>query len=337
MRAAVIRGHGGREVIRLENDFPEPAATGGWVKIRVRACSLNHHDIFSRRGMPGIRLDMPLITGSDIAGEIADVSDGVSGWRVGERVLIDPNPCPETNWKFIGEQLPGGRAEYCLVHHSQLLALPDEVSWEAAACLPLAFGTAYRMLVTIGRVRRGELVLILGASGGVGTACVLLCKLLGCEVIACAGSEDKLERLRGLGADHLVNYHARNFREAVIELTGKPRVMTGEGGVQVAVNATGGGTFKDTMRCLRKAGRLLSCGATAGFEEQIDVSYLWSYEHQILGSDGWSRSDLHTLLDHVAAGTLQPVIDRIMPLAEVQEAERLMEERAVFGKIVLSI
>ena len=335
MKAAVIRRHGGREVIGLERDYPEPTVKNGWVKLRVKACSLNHHDIFSRRGMPGITLDFPLITGSDIAGEIAEVPDDVTGWHRGDRVLVDPNPCKETDWKFLGEQVPGGRAEYCLVHHSQLIGIPAGVSTEVASCLPLAFGTAYRMMITIGQVKQGEIVLILGASGGVGTACVLLSKVVGCTVIACAGSDYKLHQLRAIGADHVINYRKRNFREAVIDITGKPRVMTGAGGVHVAMNATGGGTFKDTMACLRKGGRLVTCGATAGFEEQIDVRYLWSYEHRLLGSDGWTRQDLLALIDLVEQGRLHPVIDHTLPLEDVHEAERMMEDRELFGKVVL--
>jgi len=336
MRAAVIYEHGDRDVIMLEENYPEPVPSSGCVKIRVRACSLNYHDIFSRRGMPGITLPLPLIIGSDIAGEIVELGEGVTGWSPGDRVLVDPEPITEMDFKFIGEQFDGGRAEYCCIHSAQLVRIPESVSFEEAASLPLAYATAFRMLISRGRIQKGEKVLVLGASGGVGTGCVLLSKMMGCEVVACASSDEKLERLKEIGADHLINYKERNFREATWDIFGKP-AYTGGGGVDVAVNATGGKTWKDTIRCLGKGGRLLTCGATAGFEEEIDVRYIWTYEHDILGSDGWERQDLVTLLDYVAKSSLKPVIDKIMDLEEIHEAERLMEDREVFGKIVLRI
>jgi alcohol dehydrogenase len=336
MRAAVIYEHGDRNVIKLEENYAEPMPEPGYVKVRVRACALNYHDIFTRRGMPGITLPLPLIIGSDIAGEIVELGEGASGWSPGDRVLVDPEPLAETDFKFIGERLDGGRAEYCCVHTAHLVRIPDAVSFEDAASLPLAYATAFRMLITRGRIKKGEKVLILGASGGVGTACVLLSKMIGCEVSACSSNDEKLQRLKEIGADHQIDYEDRSFREAIWEIHGKPR-YTGGGGVDVAVNATGGKTWKDTIRCLGKGGRLLTCGATVGFEEEIDVRYIWTFEHEILGSDGWRRQDLLTLLDYVEQGALKPVISRVMSLDEIHEAERLLEEREVFGKIVIRI
>lgn len=335
MRAAVVREHGDRSQIVIENDYPKPTAKPGWVVLRVRATSLNFHDIFTRRGMPGIRIPMPIIIGSDIAGEIDEIGEGVEGWSKGDRVLVDPLPIEGCDFKFIGEQFDGGRAEYCAVHQDQLIKLPDSVSFEAAASLPLAYATAYRMMLTRGNLQAGEKVLILGASGGVGTCCVLLAKLMGAEVIACASSADKIEQLRGIGADHVVNYREVNFREAVHEIVGKPRVM-GTGGVQMAVNFTGGKTWKDTLRCVAMGGRMVTCGATAGFDEEVDVRYVWTFEQSIIGSDGWKRHELCALLDMVADGRLQPVIDRVLPLDDIHEAERLLEDREVFGKVVVT-
>ncbi|HSN71646.1 MAG TPA: alcohol dehydrogenase catalytic domain-containing protein [Steroidobacteraceae bacterium] len=242
MRAAVVYEHGDIDTIVLESTYPRPTVRPGWVVLRVRATSLNFHDIFSRRGMPGIKLPLPVIIGSDIAGEVADVGEGVEGWSVGDRVLVDPMPNEGTEFKFIGEQFDGGRAEYCAVHASQLVRLPPDVSFEEAASIPLAYATAYRMMNTRGRVKTGETVLVLGASGGVGTACVLLAKLAGASVIACAGSDEKGQRLKEIGADHVVNYRQSNMRDAVWEIVGKPRVL-GTGGVDVAVNFTGGKTW----------------------------------------------------------------------------------------------
>lgn len=331
MRAAVVYEHGPRHKIVFERNYREPPLKADWVRLRVRACSVNYHDIFSRRGMPGIKLPLPLIIGSDIAGEVVELGPEASGVSVGDRVLVDPVLPP---FGMIGERYDGGRAELCAAHPTQLIPIPDDLTFEVAASIPLAYATAHRMMVTRARVTRDDLVLILGASGGVGTACVLLAKLAGATVIACANSADKLHRLRELGADHLINYVEQDMREAVWEIAGKPRV-TGTGGVDLVVNCTGRGTWIDSTRCMRVGARLVTCGATAGFAEQIDIRYIWTFEHNVLGSNGWRRADITVLIEHAAGGTLRPVIDRVMPLDEVHEAERLMEDREVFGKIVL--
>jgi len=299
--------------------------------VAVKATSLNYHDLFSRRGMPGIRLPLPLIIGSDIAGEVVELGADVDAALHGQRVLIDPLLMSHG---MIGERWDGGRAEYCAAHASQLVPIPDNVSFEVAASIPLAYATAHRMMVTRGRVSADDTVLVMGASGGVGTACVLLAKAAGAKVISCASSEEKLNRLAELGSDHGINYIEQDMREAVWDLVGKPRI-SGEGGVDLLINSTGGGTWKDSVRCMRRSGRLVTCGATAGFDEEVDVRYVWTYEHDLMGSNGWRRSDIEALLEQAATGALLPVIDKVMPLSEVHEAERLMEERALFGKIVL--
>lgn len=335
MRAAVIREHGGLDRIRIEDDYPRPTAGPGWVLLRVRACALNYHDIFTRRSMPGIKVPLPIVVGSDIAGEIAEVGDGVQGWRVGDRVLVDPLPSEHTGGRMVGEMYDGGRAEYCLAHASQLVGLPPGVSFEVAASIPLAYATAHRMMVTQGGVREGETVLILGASGGVGTACVMLARRAGARVIACAGSDDKAERLSALGAGHVIHYRRENVMAAVHALCGKPRIA-GTGGVDMVVNYTGGGSWHESIRCLKVGGRLLTCGATAGYDEKIDVRYVWTFELKLIGSNGWRRSDILALLEMARSGALVPVVDRVMPLDEVREAERLLEDREVFGKVVVA-
>ena len=331
MRAAVVREHGEIENILIEDDFPEPDLEPGWARIAVKATPLNYHDLFTRRGMPGINLPLPLVVGSDIAGEVVEVAGGVVEATIGNRVLINPLNMQRG---MIGERWNGGRAEYCVADAKQLVPIPDTVSYEIAACIPLAYATAHRMMVTRGDVKAEDTVLVMGASGGVGTACVLLAKRAGATVISCASTEEKLERLKDLGSDHGVNYVEQDMREASWEIAGKPRI-TGAGGVDLLVNCTGGGSWIDSTRCMRKGGRLVTCGATAGFEDQIDIRYVWTYEHSLLGSNGWHRSDIVTMLEYAAEGSLLPVIDRVMPLEEVHEAERLMEEREVFGKIVL--
>ncbi|MBW2241793.1 MAG: SDR family NAD(P)-dependent oxidoreductase [Deltaproteobacteria bacterium] len=335
MRAAVVYEHGSLDKIMLEDHYPKPALREGWVRLRVKACSLNYHDIFSRRGMEGIKLNLPLIIGSDIAGEVEALGDGVLGWSEGDRALIDPFPILETGGGMIGEGLDGGRAEYCVAHASQLVPIPASVSFEVAASLPLAYATAHRMMVTRGQVQAGETVLVLGASGGVGTACVLLAKKAGASVIACASSQDKLDRLAELGADHGIHYVDQDMRKAVWEIVDKPRVY-GTGGVDLVINSTGGGTWIDSTRCMKVGGRLVTCGATAGFEEKLDLRYVWTFEHNLMGSNGWRRSDITTLLSYAEDGSLLPVIDRVMPLEEIREAERMLEDRKVFGKVVVT-
>src|SRR5271155_3392976 len=219
MKALVLREHGGGG-LRYETDFPDPAPGAGDVVLRVRATSLNYHDVFTRRGMPGIRIAMPAIMGLDVAGGIAALGPGVTGWKVGDRVLGDPINRVEGG--LTGETVHGGLAEYCRLRAHQLVRIPDGVSFEQAAALPCAYGTARRMMHTNGHVGAGEKVLILGASGGVGVCCVQLAKAAGATVIAATGSEDKAARLRALGADHTINYVERDFVQETYALFGKP-------------------------------------------------------------------------------------------------------------------
>lgn len=334
MRAVVTVGHGDRSQLRLRTDYPNPVADSDEVVIRVAATSVNYHDLFTRRGMPGIKIPLPVVVGSDLAGVITQLGSAAGSWAVGDRVVVDPVFRDGKRFGMIGEVADGGRAELCKVPASQLVRVPDEVSLEDAASLPLAYGTAYRMLIERGRVAAGERVLVLGASGGVGVACVQLGKLLGAEVVACAGSMSKIERLRALGADHCVDYTATKFVDAVRQIYGKPRI-SGGGGVDVAVNFTGGDTWVDTQKCVRVGGRILTCGATAGFNLTTDARYLWTYEQEMIGSNGWTVEGLVRLMELIATNRLTPVIDRILPLEETAEAERLLEDREVFGKVLI--
>lgn len=334
MRAVLTTSHGGREALAYRTDHPDPRPGPGEVCVRIHATALNFHDIFTRRGMPGITIPLPVIVGSDIAGEVCALGDGVTGWSIGDRVLIDPVYTADGKPGMLGETRDGGRAEYVCAGAGMLVRVPDTVPLEAAASLPLAYGTAYRMMVTRGRVRSGERVLVLGASGGVGAACVQIGKALGAEIVACASADAKLDRLAGIGADHLINYTRRDFASAVRELFGKPR-QSGGGGVDVAVNFTGGDTMLPTQRCVAKGGRILTCGATAGYDLAVDARYWWTFEHDMIGSNGWARGDLVTLLDWIAEGRFTPLIDRILPLADAAEAERSLEDREVVGKVLL--
>jgi len=333
MRAQVIRGHGVIDDITFEANWPDPQPGPDEVVLRVKACTLNYHDLFTLRGMPGINLNMPLIMGIDVAGDVISVGTDVRGWKAGDRVLVDP--VNRRIGKLLGEAMNGGLAEQVKVDASQLIALPDDVSYEAAAALPVAYGTAYRMMVTRGRIAAGEKVLILGASGGVGNCCVQLAKMAGAHVIVAASSEEKLARLKELGADDGIDYAAGDFMREVHRRYGKPAFPVGGGGVDVVVNFTGGDTWVPSLRCLRHDGRLLTCGATAGYAPKEDIRFIWSFELNIMGSNGWLPEDLHSLLDLVRSGRLVPVIDRRLPLEDAREAFRLLQERRVFGKVAV--
>ena len=323
MKAVAFDRHGGVEVLQYR-DCPDPQPAPGDVVVRVRATGLNYLDVFARRGMPGVNIPLPFISGGDIAGEVETVGDDVAGWRAGERVVVNP----KTKRGLIGEEVNGGLAERVAVPADNLVRLPASVSFEDGAAIPINFGTALRMLTTIGGLTAGESVLILGASGGVGTACVQIAKMLGARVFAAAGSAEKAGKLRALGADEVIDYSRDDFSRAAWDLSGRK-------GVDVAVNFTGGDTFNPSLRALARRGRLLVCGATAGFSPQIDLRYLWRRELQVLGSTGYTQQDIAAAVEMVASGKLKPVVGRVFPLREAAEAVKLLEDRAFFGKIVV--
>jgi len=333
MRALVLRKHGALDDLDVANDYPTPKAVDGHVVIRVRAASFNYHDVFTMRGMPGIKVPLPVIIGLDMAGEIAEVGAGVTGWKPADRVLVNP-----VNKKkgLMGEMLDGGMAEYCLVTADQLIAVPAGVSFEEAASLPVAYGTAHRMLITHDTVKAGERVLVLGASGGVGTGCVLLAKMLGAEVIACASSDEKLARLKALGADEAVDYTKTDWSKWAVEKYGKPQRRTYDGGVDVVINFTGSDTWLPSLRCLKRGGKLLVCGATAGYDPKEDLRYIWSFELKIIGSNSFYDDNLASLMALIAAGKIKPVIDKVLPLDQAREGLRLIADREVIGKVVVT-
>jgi NADPH:quinone reductase-like Zn-dependent oxidoreductase len=333
MRALVLRTHGGLDNLDIVGDYPVPQATEGQVVIRVRASSFNYHDVFTVRGMPGIKVPLPVIIGLDMAGEVAEVGPGVAGWKVGDRVLVNP-----VNKKkgLMGEMLDGGMAEYCLVAADQLVAIPQGVSFEQAASLPVAYGTAHRMLITHKTIEKGERVIVLGASGGVGTGCVILAKLLGADVIACASSDEKLARLKQMGADEVIDYTKTDWSKWAVEKYGKPQRRNYEGGVDVVINFTGGDTWHPSLRCLKRGGKLLVCGATAGYDPKEDLRYVWSFELKIIGSNSFYDEDLKGLMDLIQQGKMKPVIDKVLPLEQAREGLRLIQDREVIGKVVVT-
>ena len=333
MKALILRKHGGLEELDVVSDYPVPAAVEGHVVIRVKASSFNYHDVFTVRGMPGIKVPLPVIVGLDMAGEIAEVGSGVAGWKAGDRVLVNP-----LNKKkgLMGEMLDGGMAEYCLVAADQLVAMPAGVAFEDAASLPVAYGTAHRMLITHDTVKKGERVVILGASGGVGTGCIILAKHLGAEVIACTSSAEKMQKLAALGADEVINVKETDFSKWAVEKYGKPQRRSYEGGVDVVINFTGGDTWHPSLRCLKRGGKLLVCGATAGYDPKEDLRYIWSFELKIIGSNSFYDDNLTALMVLVQQGKMKPMIDKVLPLEQAREGLRLIQDREVIGKVVVA-
>ena len=333
MKALVLRQHGGLENLEVVTDHPAPKAIDGHVVIRVKASSFNYHDVFTVRGMPGIKVPLPVVIGLDMAGEITEVGPGVTGWKAGDRVLVNP-----VNKKkgLMGEMLDGGMAEYCLVAADQLIAMPAGVSFEDAASLPVAYGTAHRMLITHNTVKQGDRVVILGASGGVGTGCVILAKHLGAEVIACTSSAEKMQKLKELGADEVINVKDTDFSKWAVEKYGKPQRRTYDGGVDVVINFTGGDTWHPSLRCLKRGGKLLVCGATAGYDPKEDLRYIWSFELQVIGSNSFYDDNLQALMQLIAEGKMKPVIDKVLPLEQASEGLRLIQDREVIGKVVVA-
>jgi alcohol dehydrogenase len=329
----VLRAHGGLENVAVVDDYPKPAATAGHVILRIVGSSFNHHDLFTVKGMPGIKVPLPVVLGLDIAGVVEEVGPGVAGWRSGDAAIVNPLT---TDFRLHGEMVDGGMAQFCRVGADQLVRVPPGVDLVAAAALPVAYGTAHRMLVTHRTVKPGDRVLVLGASGGVGVACVVLAKHLGCEVIACASTAPKLERLRALGADHVVNYAEVDFAKWVIERFGKPQRRSHEGGVDCVVNFTGGDTWVPSLKCVKRGGRILVCGATAGHDPKEDLRYIWSFELQVIGSNSYGREDLEALVRLVTEGRIRPVVDRVLSLDEAVEGLRLMRDRELIGKIVVT-
>lgn len=331
MKAVVFHEHGALDNLRYE-DFPDPQPGPTEVLIRVRAVALNGFDPMVLRGIPGLKTPLPMIPGADIAGEIVGFGGAVDRGRVkiGDRVTVIPNQPTG----MMGETKRGGCAELVAVEQDFVLPVPDAVSFVEAACLPVAYGTALRMIETRGRLQPGEKVLILGASGGVGTCCVQLAKAIGCEVIACASSDWKVRRLKELGADHAIDTSRQNYVAEIHGLYGKPRIRGG-GGVDVIINYNGGDSWAECFRALKLQGRLLTCGATAGYDPKTDIRYIWSFEFNIIGSNGWTVEDQRELLARVADGRVKPVIHCERSLSDIKIPFKQLMDREVFGKAVL--
>jgi NADPH:quinone reductase-like Zn-dependent oxidoreductase len=341
MKAVVFNQHGGPEVLQYV-DVPNPRPGPGEVLIEVKATSINHIDIFLRRGMPGIKVPLPKIGGSDAAGIIRELGRDVSGLTPGQRVTINPGiACGHcefcsagfgsqcVSWAMVGENRDGAYAEFVVVPAHVVLPIPDHISFEEAAAAPLVFLTAWSMMVGKGNIRPGEDVLVLGAGAGVGTAAIQIAKLVGCRVFATASNAEKLQRAKELGADFLINYTTEEFDKTIRDLTNKR-------GVDIVVDYIGADTWVRSLRSARRGGRVLTCGATTGFAPQTDLRHIFFRQVQVLGSTMGSHREFLDVMKCVFRGQLKPVIDRVLPLPEAGKGHELIEQRAVFGKIVLT-
>ncbi|MBZ5527946.1 MAG: zinc-binding dehydrogenase [Acidobacteriia bacterium] len=342
MKAIVMREHGGPEVLKYM-DAADPVARAGEIVVRVRACALNHLDLWVRRGLPGLAFPMPHIPGSDIAGEIASVGEGVKSVKPGQKVLLAPgvtcgkclaclsgndNKCREfTN---LGYMIDGGCAEFVRCPEVNCLPYPENLSFEQAAAVPLVFQTAWHMLVARAQLQPGEQVLVLGAGSGVGSAAIQIAKFFGARVIATAGTDEKLARAKELGADEVINHHTQKIAAEVRRLTAKR-------GVDVVFEHVGTATWEDSFNSLAVGGRLVTCGSTTGFDAKVDLRFLFAKQLSLLGSYMGTKTELHTVLKLVAQGRLKPVVDKVMPLAECSAAHAYLEAGKQFGKVVLSV
>ncbi len=340
MKAILIREHGG--VDKLETaDVPDPTARPGQAVVRVRAVALNHLDIWLRRGVPGHKFPLPMIPGSEVAGVIESVDD--PRWKTGDEVIVAPGyscglceACLSGNDPLcrqsgiFGETVSGGAAEKIAVPVRNLIRKPAGLSFAEAAAIPLDMLTAWHMLVARAQLRPGETVLVQAGGSGVGSAAIQIAKLWGATVYTTASTDVKASRAKSLGADETIVYTEVDFLDEVRRLTGKR-------GVDVVVEHVGGETFERSLRALAKGGRLVTCGSTSGGDVAINLRLVFFKLLSILGSTMGSLAELHEIMKFVEAGRLRPVIDRVLPLAEVAEGHRILEAREAFGKIVFEV
>jgi NADPH:quinone reductase-like Zn-dependent oxidoreductase len=340
MKAVRIHQFGGPEVLSYE-DVPDPQPRKDQVRVRVKACSLNHLDLWVRQGLPGVKL--PHIPGSDIAGEVVEVGEYVTGIKSGQRVIVAPmhfcghcvkclaglqNQCRE--FTVIGNAVDGGDCELFAAPAANVIPILDSFDFNQAASVPLVFVTAWHMLVGLAGVRPGQTVLVLGASSGVGIAAIQIAKLFHCRVITTAGSEEKLEKARTLlKADYAINHYKQKISDEVRKITNKE-------GVDIVVEHVGAATWDESMKCLKTAGTLVTCGATTGPSVGIDLRHLFARQLRLLGSYMGTMGELNEVLGHVFAGRLKPVVDRTFPLSEIRAAHEYLAKSQMFGKVIVN-
>jgi NADPH:quinone reductase-like Zn-dependent oxidoreductase len=339
MKAVRIHETGGPDVLRYE-EIPEPPLRKDHILVRVKSCAMNHLDLWIRKGIPKVKL--PHILGSDVAGEIVELGEYVSGFKVGQRVLLAPmhfcnhcekctagiqNQCRE--FTVLGNAVDGGNCELIAVPAENVIPIPDSIGFNEAASVPLVFTTGWHMLVGRAQVKPGQTVLVLGANSGVGIAGIQIAKFFHCTVIATAGDDRKGDRARQLGADYVINHYQQKISEEVRRITNKE-------GVDIVMEHVGPATWDESVRSLKPGGTLVTCGATTGYEAKIDLRFLFSRQLALLGSYMGTMGELHEVLKHVFSGKLKPVLDRTFPLGEARAAHEYMETSQMFGKIVLN-
>jgi len=340
MDAVQFVDHGGRGVVSY-GSYPDPTVGDGEVLVDVKAGALNHLDVWSRRGIPGIDLELPHVPGSDAAGVVTATGDDVERFAVGDRVAVtggvscgtcefcrDGEPTLCVDYAVLGEHRQGVHSERAAVPADALVPVPEGVGWATAAAAPLVFGTAWRMLVTRGEISPGETVLVLGASGGVGHAAVQIAAHAGCEVLATASTEAKRETARRLGADHVIDDEATDFADAV-------RAATDRRGVDVVVDHVGATTWKQSLRSLAHGGRLLTCGATSGATPETNVNRIFGNQLSVIGSTMAGPGEFDDVLAHVWDGTFEVLVRDTLPMSESARGHELLETREGFGKVVV--
>ena len=340
MKAVIFSQHGGPEVLQY-TEAPDPQIKANEVLVEVRACALNHLDVWVRAGLPGIKIPLPHILGDDVAGVVREAGELVTWTKPGDEVMVQPgvscghcveclagrdNMCDE--YDMIGYRRDGGYAELLSVPGVNVIPKPEHLSWPEAAALPLVTLTAWHMLVTQARVQPGEDVLVHAAGSGVGSLGIQIAKLRGARVIATASSDEKRTKARELGADETVNYTRDDWPKEVKKLTNGR-------GVDVVFEHTGAATWPGSIVSLKKGGRLVTCGATSGFDAPTDLRQVFYRHLTILGSMMGSKAELLSAMNFIGTGQIRAVVDRTLPLAEARKAHNLMEDRAQFGKLVL--
>lgn len=340
MKAVIFSCHGGPDVLEYA-DVPDPSPADGQILIRVKACALNHLDLWIRQGLPAYRIQLPHICGCDVAGIVERLGSGVTGLKVGDRVVLAPGlSCGACDWCRAGQDnlcvsygirgaaTDGGYAQVLSARASDAIPIPERLSFEAAAAFPLVFLTAWHMLVGRARLQAGETVLVHAAGSGVGHAAIQIAKHLKATVYATVGSDAKIPKAQQLGADEVINYQREPFEERI-------KTLTQGRGVHVVVEHVGPQTWESSLRVLGKGGRLVTCGATSGPSVPLDLRYVFSRHLAILGSTMGTRAELETVARLVGEGALRPVVDTVFPLQEARAAQERMHRRDVFGKLIL--
>jgi NADPH:quinone reductase-like Zn-dependent oxidoreductase len=340
MQAVYFTEHGDIDKL-IYGEVPDPVPAAHEVLVRVRACGVNHADRWVRQGLPFLRVKFPFILGQDIAGELVGVGAAVRAVEMGMRMVLNPgvscsrcerclsghdNLCPQ--FGIIGKNFPGGYAELVTAPVENVVPLPAEIGWEAAACVPAVFTTAWNMVFEQAKLQPGEWILVQAAGSGVGSAAIQLARLVGANIITTAGSAAKLEKARALGAHYGINYRTQDFLREVRRITGKR-------GVDVVIEHIGVEVWERSVLCLADGGRLVTCGATTGYLAKTDLRHVFFRNLQILGATSGCKASLFQIVRLLQEGKLQPVLDRVLPLAEAREAHRLLEARQPFGKLVL--